>query len=516
MKVFLVAAAIMDDIDGQVIPIGMDAVRECPAYGIYLLRAVLAKHGHEVVLADLIADATESVAGYADTIAAADLVGIGATSMSWPTAVRVIAQVRARNPRVPIVLGGIHATMFDEYILRRFDVQFVVRGEGEAALPALCDALTARSGVADVPNLTWKSSDGAIVRNPAAALLSRDYLAADALPDYSTVPAGVFQGLAIESARGCSFDCSFCSTSYRRTWRALAPEAFADRLERVMAEQGRTIAGVIHVVDDEFALNPRRAIAICEELARRGHTPPLVYDVRATDLCFDGLVPALEPFTHSLLVGAECGYDEGLARIGKGTTTAILEQAAATMAAHGMAERADFSFIMGLPWETRREVERTIDFAGHLFASYGVRVLLQWYWQIPGSRLWEEARRREVVHESMYDRYGFFRDLYLFRSAVQLTPTEIFAVTDKIEQMVTIARLTCLEPPRMKFLEGKLIEHKLPDPIRLNYDRRTLSPDDGALSRLREVAKPKRREAVLLPVIPIDRPRSEGHERRET
>lgn len=516
MKVLLVAAAIMDRVDGKVIPVGMDAVRECPAYGMYLLRAVMVKHGHDVTLADLIADASDSMAPYAEAIAGADLVGIGATSMSWPTAVKVIAQVRAVNPKVPIVLGGIHVTMFDEYVLRRFDAQFVVRGEGEAALPALCEVLAGGRALADVPNLTWKAPDGAIVRNPAAALLSRDYLGADALPDYTTLPDQMFQGLAIESARGCSFDCSFCSTAYRRTWRALHPAAFVDRLEHVMAQRARTISGFIHVIDDEFALNPRRAIAICEEIQRRGHQPELVYDARATDLLFDGLVPTVKAVTHSFLVGAECGYDEGLARIGKGTTTAILEQAAATLAAHGMAERADFSFIMGLPWETRREVEATVDFAGHLFASYGVRIILQWYWQIPGSRLWDEARKREVVHESMYNDYGFFQNLYLFRSGVQLTPAEIYAVGDKIAQMNTIARLSCLEPPRMKFLQGKLIEHRIPDPIINNYDRTFLTPGDGALSRLREVAKPKRRDVVPLPVLPTGPRRGEDHERRET
>ena len=515
MKVLLVASAIMDHVDGKVVPVGMDAVRECPAYGMYLLRSVMVKHGHDVVLADLISDASDSLAPYADTVATADLIGIGATSMSWPTAVRVITQVRAMNPRVPIVLGGIHATMFDEYVLRRFDAQYVVRGEGEAALPALCEHLAGLRALADVPNLTWKAPDGAIVRNGAAALLTRDYMAADAVPDYSTLPDQMFQGLAIESARGCSFDCSFCSTSYRRTWRALQPPAFVDRLEHVMAQRSRTRAGVIHVIDDEFALNPRRAIAISEELERRGIEPELVYDARATDILFDGLVGSLKPVTHSFLIGAECGYDEGLARIGKGTTTAILEQAAATLAAHGMAERADFSFIMGLPWETKREVEKTIDFAGHLFASYGVRIILQWYWQIPGSRLWDDARKREVVHESMYDYYGFFRNLYLFRSGVMLTPGEIYEVADKIAQMTTIARLACLEPPRMKFLHGKLIEHRIPEPILQNYDRTFLSPGDGALSRLREVAKPKRREVVALPVLQTDQPRREGHERRQ-
>ena len=69
------------------------------------------------------------------------------------------------------------------------------------------------------------------------------------------------------------------------------------------------------------------------------------------------------------------------------------------LAEHGLAARTDFSFILGLPWETRAEVEQTIRFATRLFVDYGVHVMLQWYRQIPGSRLWDEARRDLLVHD---------------------------------------------------------------------------------------------------------------------
>src|SRR6185369_12062796 len=255
------------------------------------------------------------------------LVGIGATTLSWPTARDVITQIRQLRQDVPIVLGGIHPTMFDRYILAMFPVQFVVRGEGEMALPALCRALESNADLAQVPNLSWKDGEGRVVRNPLAPLIPAGKLASFPLPDYSELPDGAYKTLSIESSRGCAFDCSFCSTSYRRSWRPIPAGAFVDRLAAVMNQLSRAQHPIIHIVDDEFSTNPRRAMTIIDLMGRRGLAPQLVYDSRATDILHDGFISSIKGLTHRLLVGAECGYDEGLSRIGKGTSCEVLEHA---------------------------------------------------------------------------------------------------------------------------------------------------------------------------------------------
>ena len=355
MRVLLYAPPIMDDYAFVMRPIGMDAYRECPPYGMYLLHAVLNARGHDATLADLIAPGTDSIEGTSP--ADYGLIGIGATSMSWPTALSVVKQIRERAPYVPIVVGGIHPTMFDAYVLASTGVDYVIRGEGEKALVALADALDRDGDVTRVPNLTWRGDGGRIVRNPAGLKMTPDELADCPVPDYSMLPESVYQGLSIESSRGCAFDCSFCSTSYRKSFRGLDPSVFVDRLEQVLEHQSRTIHNFTHIIDDEFSLNTRRAIAIANEIHARGIQPALVYDSRATDLLYDGYVESMKDLTHQFLVGAECGYDEGLKKIGKGTTTDILRRSAAKLAEFGIADRADYSFILGLPLGVRARGE---------------------------------------------------------------------------------------------------------------------------------------------------------------
>jgi hypothetical protein len=254
---------------------------------------------------------------------------------------------------------------------------------------------------------------------------------------------------------------------------------------------------MIHVIDDEFSMNPRRAIEIAKLIGRRGLKPGLVYDSRATDILFDGFIPSIAEFTTQFLIGAECGYDEGLKRIGKGTTTRILEDAAILLQREGLSGKADFSFVLGLPWETAEDVQKTCRFAAHLYLTYGVRILLQWYCQIPGSRLWDADKNSGLVNEAMYNDYGFFRDLYLFRSGVKLSPSEIWDLSYSITALQNIARL--------RNPEKTMVEYGHPEPISLYYPETVMKKQSDGLLSLREVATPpKDTSAVPVRLEPVN------------
>lgn len=488
MKVVLIAPPIMDYQDGRLVPAEMDSVRVCPPYGLYLLAAVLRDAGHEVALVDLIADGSHRVDPYLTSLDGAGLVGISATSLAWATCVDVLTQIRARRPDVPLVVGNVHATLFDRYLLRRFPIDFVIRGEGELALVALCEALERGGGFDGVPNLSWRAPDGGVVRNRVGALIDARALGRAPSPDYGELPLGAYKGLAIESSRGCALDCSFCSTPYRKSWRGLEPEVFVDRLEGILAHRSRTRFGTVHVIDDEFSMQPSRAAAIARSITRRGLEVQLIYDSRAIDFLRGDFAEEIAPLTQLFLIGAECGYDEGLARVGKGITVAMLEEAAARLHQLGIAEKGEFSFILGLPWETRAEVDQTLRFAARLYASYGVIVRLNWYTQVPGSRLWEEDRQRQMVSEAMYDEYGFYKNLYLLRSGVKLSPRDMWDVRDVVDKLALVARL--FRPDR-----AQTFELFFPQAIERYFPREALDDVDAGMSglvSLRQVARPDR------------------------
>ncbi len=494
MNIVLIAVPIMDYRGRRLIPIAQDQSKSCPPYGLYLLQSILKKQGHNVNMVDLIALGSHNLTPHLALIERSDLVGIGATSLSWPSVVDIIRQIKKRLPDKPIVLGGIHPTMFDRYILETFPVEFVIRGEAELALPALCQALEDKKGLELVPNLTWKTKDKAVIRNALGAKIDFAGYAGFPLPDYESLPINVYQGLAIESSRGCLFDCAFCSTSYRRSWRGMAAEVFVERLIQTLPYTKRTLKRVVQIIDDEFSTQPARAIEIINHLRRNGIKCRFIYDSRANDLLHEGFVETMAEYTAEFLVGAECGYDEGLRRVGKGTTCEKLEAAARLLNHYGLAGHADFSFILGLPWEGKTQIEKTIQFATDLFSEYGVRVMLQWYCMIPGSRLWEEEKGKHVVTQAMYNEFGFFRNLHLFHSSMSLSPKEIYALEDMILQLQWLANLA--------YPQANMIQHSVAEPLLAYYPRNLISENgksDEGLYSLREVSAAEELNAAELP-----------------
>jgi len=76
-------------------------------------------------------------------------------------------------------------------------------------------------------------------------------------------------GLGLESSRGCPFDCVFCSTSYRKSWRGIDAREVVDRLEQILPYTARTRLGLVQIIDDEFSIKTRRCIDICNEIKHR-------------------------------------------------------------------------------------------------------------------------------------------------------------------------------------------------------------------------------------------------------
>ena len=427
MRIGLLAAPIVDGgAAGEtgLVPVGADALRPCPPYGVYLLAGVLTDAGHDVHVIDLIADGSGRL-DPGPAVDDLDLLGISASSLSWAAALISISHVRRRRPDLFIVAGGVHVSLFDTWVMDHSPIDAVVRGDGEHALLALCAARASGESLETVASLTWRDGD-TIRRNPAGPAVESVDLTRW-IPRYDQLPHRAYFGLALETSRGCAYACTFCSTPHKGRWRGGDAERVVDRIEALMPDLERTITRSVYIVDDEFTMNPGRARAIADRLTARDLSVGLLYDSRATDLTRPGLVDALAPHTRSLLVGAECGYDDGLRRVGKGTTCASLRSAAHELQRAGISRVADFSFILGLPWETPDDVKATLDFGFALAADFGVRLLFNWYAQIPGSQLWNQARARGAIHEARYDQLGVQRDPNVFFQAHRLTPEEVSA-----------------------------------------------------------------------------------------
>lgn len=139
----------------------------------------------------------------------------------------------------------------------------VLTGEGEASVAALLEAARDRAAHT-VPGAVTADGEGPTPR----FVHSLDDLrpARDLLRHRRRYFIGALDPCAsIEFARGCPWDCTFCSawTFYGRSYRAASPDCIADEMARI-AEPG------VFIVDDVAFVHSRHGMEIAEALLRRG------------------------------------------------------------------------------------------------------------------------------------------------------------------------------------------------------------------------------------------------------
>ncbi len=333
---------------------------------------------HRVAVADLIL-AQRDVGGTVDRLVREhrpDVVGLSVMTFQRPTAFRVIARIKAQRPDARIVVGGYDPSLaVDAYADRALGVDFVVRGEGEATFSELLRALESGGGFEGIAGLSYRDGD-ALRHNPdrrvssledAIRLPNRD---ARVLSGYTLLGRPVD---VIETSRGCTFDCSFCSIIEMRG-RNFHVYDF-DRVLADIRDARDHGARVLFLVDDNVTLNVPRFEALCRAIVDAG-LDGLDYVVQAMTSAIADHGETLAPLMRRagfryVFLGIENVLDEDLAFLNAREKNAMRDggrrRASATLTAvehlhrHGMFVVG--GLIVGNPDDTREKIAANLDFA---------------------------------------------------------------------------------------------------------------------------------------------------------
>ncbi|OGF67680.1 MAG: hypothetical protein A2Y62_11165 [Candidatus Fischerbacteria bacterium RBG_13_37_8] len=227
------------------------------------------------------------------TMVRPDLVGITAFTSQANRAYEIAAHFR--NLGVPVVMGGIHATMCLDEVMARVDS--VVTGEAESFWPQVLEDARKNNikplyegGIADINNIP-----------PARH---------DLLP-----PAYAFG--AIQTSRGCPLNCSFCSvTAFNGSLYRHRP------IEDVVREFQLIREKLVLVVDDNLIGTRSDHIARAKELFRAMVKANIQKEwvTQATINFADDeelLMLAVKAGCRGVFIGFESPTPEGLMEIGK-------------------------------------------------------------------------------------------------------------------------------------------------------------------------------------------------------
>jgi radical SAM superfamily enzyme YgiQ (UPF0313 family) len=286
----------------------------------------------------------------------------------YPGVVAAIRLVREHFPDVPVILGGIYATLCSEHARQHSGADHVVAGPGEVAVFAFLKEIIAWPGPGPTPG-----KGEALDSLPYPALHLLDH------PAY----------LPILTSRGCPLDCSYCASRLLQpNYRRRQPLAVAEELIHWQERLGLSDAAFYD--DALLVAAEKHLLVILEELARlsrtfRFHTPNGLHARLITREVARGLKRA--NFV-TLRLGAETTA-LGPARLDQKLAKGELETALALLREAGFSREAIGVYLLfGLPDQKEAEVVASINEVKAL----GATPVLALYSPIPGTALWSRAQ----------------------------------------------------------------------------------------------------------------------------
>jgi anaerobic magnesium-protoporphyrin IX monomethyl ester cyclase len=344
-----------------------------------------------------------------------EVVGLSVMTFQRRTALDLARLIRCMRPGVRVVAGGYDPSLAPEaYAPPDSGVDFLVRGEGDLTFRELLRAFEGGGDPATVAGVSVR--DGAGFHHNSARPVSRLHEGRIALPNRAgrVLSGYTFLGRPIdvvETSRGCTYDCSFCSIIEMRG-RNFHTFTFDRVLADIADARGRG-ARAIFLVDDNITLNVARFEALCRAIIKAGFTD-IHYIVQAMTssiaahgdtvaplmraagfrYVFLGIENVLEQDLAFLKASAKNEQRQGGRRMGNATVQAI-------EVLHRQGISVVGGIIVGNPDDTAESIEANLRFA----RRYVDWPYIQHPTPYPGTPMTADFRTRGLVVSDRVEEY---------------------------------------------------------------------------------------------------------------
>lgn len=298
---------------------------------------------------------------------------VGFTVMPGPQlkqAIPYVKLIKAQFPNIYMIWGGYFSTNHHKVVLDSGYVDFIVNGPGDHAFPALLKALENNTPYELIKNIIYKDGDQ-IRKTLKEDLFDQDPLPPIPYDKLNTIyPLEKYLGktylgnktFAYHSSIGCPFTCAFCAVVpiFEARWKGKSAELIYKDIKYIKDKWG---ADAIEFHDNNFFVSEKRVIEFAQLIKPEKMTWWGMARIDTMAKFKDSTLALIrEAGCKIIFFGAESGNNSILKQMDKGGTQTgeQIAQFAARMKKFDIIP--EYSFVLGTPAPTPKEVEQQIDF----------------------------------------------------------------------------------------------------------------------------------------------------------
>lgn len=405
-KILLISPDYFRDVYGKskqraVLPRGI------PILGLACIASPLVKSGYDVSILDLnLYDNPKDALHTRLREYKPDVIGLTATTAVAHKIVSIAALAKNVIPSVTIVAGGPHPTALPADLLKRSHIDIVVLGEGEKVFQLIAEGKSLK----DIPSIYYKDN-GSVTQSDIQKSAVIEEMDSLEFPAYFLYDINKYTASKIfarrsplafmETSRGCYSHCVYCNKNiHGYKLRQKSPKRVVDEMEYLLKLGFKEI----HIIDDVFTADMKRAYEVCEEILRRGLKFPWYPrgGIRVDRVNGELLGIMKRSGCYRIPFGIESGSQRVIDVIKKKITLRQAEDAVRLSKAAGL--EVECYFMIGLPTETERDILSSIAFARKLDPHY---VKFAITLPFPGTEMFDEMVKSNRIKSFRWEDYNF-------------------------------------------------------------------------------------------------------------
>ena len=399
----------------------------------------------------------------------ADLIGLSVMTNHFENAVEITRRIK-QSLRAPVLWGGIHPTVRPQECLDHSDIISV--GEGEKSLVELTEKMEKGDDFRHVPGMYFKHQ-GRLIANSLQPLVQD----LDTLPfpdldfrnqyiiltsghiqqaDAHSVEEHWFRDSSVKTymimpSRGCPFSCTYCCNNVLnqmyRGQKVIRKRSVDNVIEELLIAKSKLpFLKRITLADDGFlfAYTESEIEEFSRKYKERVRIPLRVTGITPKTIRREKVFPLVDAGMEVIRMGIQTGSESTRNIYARSESNDEIESAVRLI--HELGDRVKhrtYDIIVDNPWETERDVIKTLIFLSRLPVPYELAMFSLTFY--PGTELYRRAKRecilsdelKEIYRKNFYSiRNTYLNKLFLLlhnsaRRGRKISPRMMFFLTNR-------------------------------------------------------------------------------------